>query len=127
MANVWPIELVLTLTYHQCTTTGVGSYIGVRITKLSVELAVTSAYHQCTATGVGSYSGVRIRKLSGGLVPTVSSMKLAVTIDVPPVYPFTEFALMGGRKITKLSVEVGCYTHMDMANVSPMELALVAR
>jgi len=123
---VW-VGLAVMLMYGQCMANRVGSYGGVRITKLSKKLVLTLIYHQCTATGVGSCGGVRIIKLSGELVLTVSSMKLAVTIGVPPVYPFTEFAFMGGRKITKLSVEVSCYTHMDMANVSPMELGLVAR
>ena len=47
--------LVLTVTYHQRTTDGVDSYVGVRITKLLMLLVLSVMYHQCITDGVGSY------------------------------------------------------------------------
>ena len=43
--TIFSVELVLTSTYSQCTTTGVGSYGGTEITKFPAELILASAYH----------------------------------------------------------------------------------
>jgi len=61
----------LTLMYDQCTTNGVGSYIGIKITKTSIILALTLVYGQCTTDGVGSYIGTNTTK---------TSMVLALTL-----------------------------------------------
>ena len=57
-----PWILALTLMYDQCTTNGVGSYIGIKITKISMVLALTLMHGQCTTDRVGSYIGIKITK-----------------------------------------------------------------
>ena len=47
--------LVATVPDAQCTTNGVGSYVGIGITKSSIGLALTVPDAQCTTNGVGSY------------------------------------------------------------------------
>ena len=51
----------------QCTTNGVGSYIGTEITISLMELGPVVPDGQCTTNGVGSYVGTEITIPSMGL------------------------------------------------------------
>jgi hypothetical protein len=59
------------LMYGQRTTNGFGSYVGPRITKLSMQLALTLMYEQRNTDGVGCYVGPRITKLPVHLALTL--------------------------------------------------------